>query len=121
MDDYDDLYGTTWIGNAFSLNMLSGVVAGEAAIIEVIPLSLEEARVWVADNEPRSCVGHEPTAFLMSRLLGQNIAFARETVKLSPDDRMLIGQHVGQRLAEGATDLPQDAVIRWMLVVIRRP
>lgn len=121
MDDYDDLYGTTWIGNAFSLNMLSGVVAGEAAIIEVIPLSLEEARVWVADNEPRSCVGHEPTALLMSQLLKQEVAFARETVKLSHGDRMLVGQYSGPRLAEGATDLPLGATIRWMLVAIRRP
>lgn len=120
MDDYDDLYGTAWVGNAFSLNMLEDD-DGATALIEVTPISIEEARVWVADNEPRSCVGHEPTALLMSQLLKQEVAFARETVNLACDDKMLVGQYSGPRLAEGSTELPMGATIRWMLVIVRRP
>jgi hypothetical protein len=109
-----------WIGNAFSLNMLAdlGPPPHSAAYIEATALSMGEVRLWIRENEPRSCIGHEPTAAIVSDLLGEPIAMVRETVKLCSGDRILVAQYSGPRLPEGATVLPVDASIQWVLVRI---
>lgn len=102
---------TTYLANAFSLAMWGDF---DHLRIDVRRLSVEEARVLAA--EARSVVGHESTAALFSRALGQKVAVWRETLRLAPGDRLLVGQYVGPRLVEGATTLPEGAEIRWLRV-----
>ena len=109
---------TLFIGNAFSLNMLSR--DGKARS----PMPVDSRLVgdtiqYHADSEGwevRSVVGHPSTAAIFSDLLGEDIPFNRESVKLGDDDALLVGQYSGPRLEEGATQLPEGAKIEWWLI-----
>jgi hypothetical protein len=65
-----------------------------------------------------SAVGHETTAALFSRLLGRYVLARKSRPRLAPGDVLLVGQYSGPRLPEGATELPEGATIRWLLVHI---
>jgi hypothetical protein len=98
--------------NAFSLNMLA-VLPARVGVVEIdLDTARELAPVFI------SAVGHETTAALFSRLLGREVNVNRVSLKLAPDDILLVGQYSGPRLPEGATELPEGATIRWLLVHI---
>ena len=109
---------TLFIGNAFSLNMLNrdgkarSPVPVDGHIVGQTIQELADAPDW----EVRSVVGHESTAAIFSDLLGEDIPFNRESVKLGDDDALLVGQYSGPRLEEGATQLPEGAKIEWWLI-----
>ena len=70
----------TFIGNAFSLNMLSG-----------------DSMLSVSDSSPDgvpadavSCIGHESTAKVVSQLLGREITMQRTAVSLEGGDRIYV-------------------------------
>lgn len=100
-----------WILNAFSLNLLRGA---DEARLTVRVIDEGEARSLAVGGV--SAVGHADTAALFSSLLGCPIEARRATVALGVGDAALVGQLHGQRLPEGASSLPADAVIVWYLV-----
>jgi hypothetical protein len=63
-----------------------------------------------------SCVGHADVASVMSKILTVRVPFNRISVSLKEGDTLIVGQYVGPRLPEGATRLPEGAVIKWYVV-----
>lgn len=100
------------ITNAFSLNMLAALPAS----VSVEEVSVSEAAGLATDRH--SVVGHADIAAVMADVLGVPVPFNRESVTLSKGDSLLVGQYRGPRLPEGATELPADAQIQWLLVSI---
>ena len=102
-----------YLCNALSLNMLSDLT-GRLVHEEV---TLSQARTLA--HGATSAVGHADTACVLGNVLGGIVPTNRITVSLKKGDRVLVGQYVGPRLQEGATVLPEGAVIKWILVQIR--
>lgn len=103
------------LSNAFSLNMLPSD-GYKRCRLDILPLSMENARGILATNSHRSAVGHPQTAEILTGLFGFPVPCSRETVKLDERDRLLVAQYRGPRLPEGATMLPEGAEIRFYLV-----
>lgn len=116
--------------NAFSFNMVEefpvAVTATEtsvenaAEILAAHHLEIEsgEASDGGISNTVCTAVGHADTASVFSSVLGLNVPSRRETVVLKKGDRAVVGQYSGPRLPEGATSLPEGAVIKWLLVEV---
>jgi len=98
--------------NAFSLNMLPAGVAGS---VRVTPVGLDGARQLAAAGLD-SAVGHADTAAVFADLLGAPVPCARRTVTLAAGQPALVGQYIGPRLVEGATELPEGARVEWVVV-----
>ena len=96
-----------YIGNAFSLNMVSRSLL-QAVKFQPIGEPSTWPDVWVVGAH--SIVGHPDTA----RLLG--VECNRQSVMLGPDDDLIVAQYIGPRLPEGATELPEGARIEWVRV-----
>lgn len=115
-----------YICNSFSLGMLPErrlARSSPATLINVQPVSLEQARNYIDSAEGDghvvfSAVGHADTARIFSRLLARDVPTNRVNVMLSAADRFLIGQYLGPRLPEGATELPPGARIAWLVVSV---
>lgn len=94
--------------NAFSLNMFnpstSFPIFREMQVDEVKKISLESA------------IGHADTANVLSNILERNIPVNRSTVSLAEGDSAIVAQYIGPRLPEGATQLPEGAMIKFYLV-----
>lgn len=103
-----------FICNAFSLQMLD---LNAACSVEIRPVSLSEARELAKGAE--SAVGHPDTASVFTSQLNTPVPMNRISVQLSSGDSILVGQLVGGRLPEGATQLPDGFAIKWLLVSIR--
>jgi hypothetical protein len=105
--------------NAFSIGMLPVGVTK----VTFADISLEDARVLAAHGFV-SAVGHADTAAVFSALLGVDVQPARVSVAIPARAygvapwQALVGQYSGPRLAEGATTLPEGAVIRWVTVYV---
>ena len=101
--------------NAFSLSMVE-----YPAVVRVSDLGGigEVLKSKPAEGYFESFVGHAETAALFSRLLNEEVAVNRVSVKLARGETALVGQYAGPRLAEGATSLPEGATIRWLLVMV---
>jgi hypothetical protein len=101
-----------YITNAFSLNMLN---LGRAATLRVVPV--DDPASFIKGEEVTSAVGHADTAAVFTTVLGREVPANRVTVLLNnADDFLLVGQYRGPRLPEGATELPEGAVIEWVTV-----
>lgn len=105
--------------NAFSLNMLPAGVAK----VTFSDVTLDQARALVAQGF-ESAVGHADTAAVMGSLLGVDVPAARVSVAIQARAygvapwQALVGQYSGPRLPEGASALPEGAVIRWVTVYV---
>ena len=99
-----------FLGNAFSLGMLSADVVDKVRI-----KCIESSDVPV---DAKSCVGHADTARLFSKYLNREIKNQRITVTLNQGDSLFVGQLNGPRMPEGATELPEGASLRWFVVEI---
>ena len=106
----------TQLFNAFSLNM----IAEFPVTVHISELTREEARAMLAEHGFVSGVGHANTAAVFSHELGLHVEANRMTVSLNPGDSVVVGQFSGPRLAEGATELPEGATIKWLHVTIQR-
>ena len=91
-----------YLSNAFSLQMQGEFFA------ETSPISIEDV-----PKNFISIVGHADVAAVLSDLLGYKVPVNRVTVSLQPGDVLFVGQYCGPRLPEGATKLPEGAVIKW--------
>ena len=129
----------TLLANAFSLQMFTD---GKA---EATPISLKDAKAtvglawtdsgWSAGKDRRtgfvskpflpaeSVIGHPDICRIINEALGlpaQGLEYSvrRVSVILNPGDTLIVGQYVGPRLPEGATELPEGSTIRWYRVDI---
>jgi hypothetical protein len=109
-----------YVGNAISINMLSA----DCAIWKIEKLkTTEEAKALLSsvDCPIQSCIGHDATANVFSRLLGIDVPTNRITVKLSDGDAVLVGA-IGQRLPEGkilSEEELKNIPITWYLVQVK--
>lgn len=98
----------TVLCNAFSINMLSGDADIAFSRIDDPAAHLKHGFI--------SAVGHADTAAIFESELGLAVPAIRATVSLDEDTTLIVGQYKGPRLREGATALPEVAVIEWWLV-----
>lgn len=84
------------------------------ANVNVRNIPLGEARD-LADGA-KSALENALLAAIFSAELGRHVACARSTVTIQPGDVALVGQYVGPRPPEGATQLPEGARIGWLRV-----
>jgi hypothetical protein len=103
---------TTYLGNAFSLNMLD--IAPQGLIAEIKPVAPADIPQDVV-----SIIGHEDVAVILAGLLGWRVEVNRGTFILLPDDILYVAQYRGPRLPAGATTLPSDAKVEFYRVTFR--
>lgn len=103
-----------YLTTAFSLNMIGSLLALGTVDTQIYKVSLEEARKLLPEGGFTSAVGHASTIPILAKLLEQPIALNRATVDLGAEDDLVIAQYVGDRLPEGATELPPGARIDWI-------
>ena len=89
--------------NAFSLQMIEGVVPCDIRVREVFNPDLSELK---------SCIGHIDTA----NVLG--VEYNRCNVTLKKGDFVIVAQLVGGRLPEGCIKLPEGFKIKYYEVEI---
>ncbi len=110
-----------YIGNAFSLSMLDREQqAGEYAR-KPIPCADPKKLVdqCISFGTPIiSVMGHSYTIPIFEKELGGiKLALNRINLKLtSINERLLVGQYIGERLPEGATELPEGSIIEWWTI-----
>lgn len=103
-----------YVVNSFSFNMVNA----KSGSLQFEEIELEKAKNWLNENNPQSFVGHEDTAHVLSNLTNYEIPFNRGNISLNSGDTLLVGQYVGPRLPEGATQLPEGSRIKWLLITI---
>ena len=112
---------TTFLTNAFSLNMLSQPYKTDIRVSEV--------SVWVAAQICRrayalvNAIGHTDTDAIIRQMLtgpyGKPLPVGeRRSVSINEGDTVIVGQYNGPRLPEGATALPEGATIKFMVVQV---
>lgn len=104
---------TTYLGNAFSLNMVN--VGAEGLQVDIQPVSAEDVPA-----DARSVIGHEDMAAILSGILKRNVDVNRVSVTLADEDVLFVAQYRGQRLPAGATQLPLGASLEFYRVTSRR-
>lgn len=97
---------TTYLGNAFSLNMLS--IDENGIHVDIQPASPAEIP---ADTE--SIIGHADMAAIISGILNRKVVVNRGSVTLNEGDILFVAQYHGPRLPVGVTELPQDSRIEF--------
>ena len=100
-----------YIVNAFSGQMI------ETGIVKFEISSVEEF-AQAARRGAHSVVGHVDTANILSGMIGENIPFNRERVKLNPGDICYLVQVDNNRLPEGATTVPEGTVFTLKKVTV---
>lgn len=106
------LMNRTYLGNAFSLQMLD---TASPAMVQVTPVSADE----VAATDFVSVVGHPDTANVLADMLQKNVSFNRTSVRLEKGDVLYVAQVTGGRLPEGATTLPDGFALAFLRVELR--
>ncbi len=101
----------TLLGNAFSLQMLD---LSKEQNVKVVPATVAE----VSNSGFRSVVGHQDTANVLTTLLGVEVAYNRESVKLGDGDVLYVAQVTGGRLPEGAMTLPAGLELAFLKVTL---
>lgn len=97
----------SYITNAFSLNMIENRLISRVRFRE-FDIDQQEMTAY------KSVVGHADIASIMSKQLGVEVPFNRQTLKIDDGNvNVLIGQYKGPRLEEGATQLPEGSVIEY--------
>lgn len=100
--------------SAFSLNMVR-----DNHKTSTVTLSPEEAAQWVdANPDAVHAIGHAGTASLVSAIIQRDARFNRDTLYAVPGDEVLVAQYTGDRLEEGAKELPAGAVLMFRKVQI---
>lgn len=105
--------------NAFSLNMVSS----PSGIIEYEEIDSNEASDMLSQCAVVNAIGHAETdSVVRNELHAAGCATLqtgeRMTVTLKPGCRAIVAQYIGQRLAEGATTLPEGAKIKFFWVKV---
>ena len=108
---------TTYLTNAFSINMLP---RREHIVIfrPIHPTQAEnEIKDAIDEGDFVSAIGHASTAAILSKMLGVDIEAQRVNVEFDDKkDILIVAQYRGPRLEEGATELPEGATIEFWSV-----
>lgn len=103
---------TTYLGNAFSLNMLQIEAEGLSAEIQpVIPSEIPADAVCI--------IGHADVASLASGILAREVTVNRQSVALQAGDILYVIQYRGARLPAGTNSLPANASLEFYRVTFR--
>ncbi len=103
-----------YLVNAFSINMLDR----KAHKIEFTPITLDHAKKILNSSNCQSGIGHYDLANILSAILGLKVEVNRTTLKIEPNDTLMVAQYSGERLPEGATSLPAGAKVEFWVVQI---
>lgn len=103
---------TTYLSNAFSLNMLD--VGAQGIQVEIQPALPSEIPA-----EVESIIGHADVAVILSSVLKRKVEVNRESVVLKEGDILFVAQYRGPRLPTGMTSLPPDARLDFYRVVFQ--
>lgn len=118
------------LASAFSISMLP-----DGGTIEIVPISVEEARSYLVERAEGwargyytthqrliadSYVGHEGTAQTLERLLGVPVPVNRQALRLTPGELLIVAQPLGRRLAPGE-ELDTPELTFFMVRVVARP
>lgn len=95
-----------YVANAFSLQMLRE----PDCLININRLSEEDFKKLSFDAY--SIIGHKDIADVLG------LEYNRESVKVNPDDIVLVAQLSGGRLPEGATKIPKNRKIEYFCIQI---
>lgn len=98
--------------NAFSLQMLN---LNEESNIKIKPVTVEQVKEILEDGFV-SAIGHEDTANVLSDILEISIPCNRINISLEKGDTIIVAQFVGGRLPVGATKLPDNLKLKFLLV-----
>lgn len=105
-----------YVSNGFSLNMIPAEMS--AGTIRFKKMQVQEVKTLLSTCQYQSLIGHQDLANLVSQEIGLPVPFNRQTVTLVSGDQLVVAQYRGPRLPEGATTLPEGAVIEYYLVEI---
>lgn len=118
---------STFITNAFSLNMIEEPVGK----YEIMECNWEEVRGYMAllnkydTNHYKgvyinivNAFGHDKSIPLLKNNYGVEIKFNRISVNAKRGDTIIVLQYRGERLPEGATELPEGAEIVPLKILI---
>lgn len=94
--------------NAFSLQMLEG-----DKVVSFKTISAQQASQLLLYGFT-SAVGHADTAKIIGDQLGVVVQPNRTSVTMDSNTELIIAQYIGPRLPEGATELPEGAVIKYI-------
>lgn len=100
------MMGEKYVGNSLSLNMFYKPIE-----LDIHVSRISEKRFREETKDAYSIFGHKDLA----ELLGY--AYNRVSVELKNDDVLYVAQYVGERLPEGATELPENAKIEYYKVI----
>lgn len=98
--------------NAFSLTMLPIEAMNFVRVKKINPNDVP------ADVE--SAIGHQDTAKVVSDILGFEVKPNRVSIRMSESDVLYVAQYTGPRLPEGATTLPEGAILEFFEVTFRK-
>jgi hypothetical protein len=104
-----------YLCNAFSLNML---INPKDVSVQIKEVSSSEVSDALTNGKLTSAVGHADTARVFSSILGADVQANRCNVELNHSDECYVGQYIGPRLPEGATQLPEGAKILWYRIKV---
>ena len=112
---------TTFLTNAFSLNMLNQPYNMDIRVSEVSKWTAAQV-VRRADNLVNA-IGHADTDGIIRAMLTGPYdkplpVGERLSVSIDVGDTVVVGQYSGPRLPEGATALPEGATIKFMVVQV---
>ena len=102
---------TTYLSNAFSLNMVSFEDFALIRARKVKPADVPQNAI--------SAIGHADTARVVSGILGFEVPANRMNVSLEKDDVLFVAQYKGPRLPEGATQLPDGATLEFLEIMLQ--
>jgi hypothetical protein len=104
------------------MKLLNAISIGMFNHLGPISLHIEPIQHTVANElfdrmGLESCIGHEGTARIASRILGRPVAMNRITSKLEENESAIVVQYIGERLPEGVTKVDDEA--KFELFIIR--
>lgn len=104
-----------YLSNAFSLQMIP---AGATVYTRAIDHTFFSEAVKSGKSQIKSIIGHADMANVLTDMLGFPVEQNRESIKLTPADRLYVAQITGGRLPEGSTTLPEGFKIEFICVHI---
>lgn len=105
-----------YVTNGFSINMIPANLTDFNVAFRKI--AVEDVANILRNNNFESYIGHQDLANIVSFIVGVNIPYNRGNLLADKGAKLLICQYRGPRLPEGATMLPEGAVIEFYLAEI---
>ena len=79
-------------------------------------ISVKEVTPEEVPSDCMSVIGHADTAAVVGGILGREILVNRTTYTVEPGDTLYVAQYSGPRLPEGATTLPEGAMVKFFRI-----